>query len=90
MMLAPKDESLYIEVICVKDVRELDDVWGSLEVNKGDIRLALKQKCTFEGYVHHWVNCHMIKYGSGMWPVDKSHFKTLDEIRDDRLKELGI
>ena len=82
MMLAPKDESLYIELICVKDVRELDDVWGSLEVNKGDIRLALKH--------HDWSNCHMIKYGSGMWPVDKSHFKTLDEIRDDRLNEIGI
>ena len=81
-MLAPKDESLYIEVICVKDVRELDDVWGSLEVNKGDIRLALRDQ--------HWSNCHMIKDGSGMWLVDKSHFKTLDEIRDEKLNNLGI
>jgi len=48
-MLSPKDESLYIELICVKDVRELDDVWGSLEVNKGDIRLAFKH--------YDWSNC---------------------------------
>ena len=81
-MLAPKDESLYIEVICVKDVRELDDVWGSLEINEGDIRLALKE--------HNWDRCHLIKCDGGMWPVNKSHFKTLDEIRDDKLKDLGI
>lgn len=87
MMLAPKDESLYIEVICVKDVRELDDVWGSLVINEGDIRLALKD--------HNWDRCHLIKCDSfwvndGMWPVNRSHFKTLDEIRDDKLNELGI
>ena len=81
-MLAPKDESLYIEVICVKDVRELDDVWGFLEINDGDIRLALKD--------HNWDRCHLIKCNDGMWPVNKSHFKTLDEIREDKLKELGI
>ena len=82
MMLAPKDESLYIEVICVKDVRELDDVWGSLEINEGNIRLALKN--------HNWNHCHLIKCNNEMWPVDRSHFKTLDEIRDNRLNELGI
>ena len=81
-MLAPKDETLYIEVICIKDVRELDDVWGFLVINEGDIRPALRD--------HNWDGCHLIKYDDGMWPVNKSHFKTLDELRDDKLKDLGI
>lgn len=89
MMLAPKDESLYIEVICVKDVRELDDEWGALVINEGDIRLALT-RYNKSRKDHNWDRCHLIKCNDGMWPVNRSHFKTLDEIRDDRLNELGI
>ena len=60
MMLAPKDESLYIEVICVKDVRELDDVWGSLVINEGDIRIALKDPNIFER-----LNLNKLEYEMG-------------------------
>ncbi len=82
MMLAPNGDEYYIKVICVKGIRQKDEVWGTLEVNEGDIRWALKD--------HKWGKCHLIKNGGGLWPVDYSHFKTVDEIRDDRLNDLGI
>lgn len=82
MMLAPNGDEYYIKVICVKGIRQKDEVWGTLEVNEGDIRWALKD--------HIWDACHLIKNGGGLWPVDYSNFKTLDEIREDKLNELGI
>lgn len=82
MMLAPKGDEYYNKVICVKGIRQKDEVWGTLEVNEGDIRWALKD--------HKLGKRHLIKNGVGLWPVDYSHFKTVDEIRDDRLNELGI
>ena len=82
MMLAPNGDEYYTKVICVKGIRQKDEVWGTLEINEGDIRWALKD--------HNWDRCHLIKCDDGMWPVNRSHFKTLDEIRDDKLNELGI
>lgn len=82
MMLAPNGDEYYIKVICVKRIRQKDKIWGTLEINVGDIRWALKD--------HTWDGCHLIKYDSGLWPVDYSDFKTVDEIRDDKLNELGI
>ena len=83
MMLAPKGDEYYKKVICVKEIRQKDEVWGTIEVNVGDIRWALKD--------HKWSKFHhLIKNGGGLWPVDYSNFKTLDELREDKLNELGI
>lgn len=82
MMLAPNGDEYYNKVICVKGIKQNDEVWGTLEVNEGDIRLALKD--------HIWGAFHLIKNGGGLWPVDYSNFKTVDELRDDKLNELGI
>lgn len=89
MMLAPNGYEYYTKVICVKEIRQKDEVWGTLEVNEGDIRWALKDH-EWGKYLSKEGKCHLIKNGVGLWPVDYSHFKTVDEIRDDRLNELGI
>lgn len=82
MMLSPNGDEYYTKVICVKEIKQKDELLGTLDVNVGDIRLALKD--------HRWNTCHLIKHNGVLWPVDYSHFKTQYEIRDDRLNELGI
>ena len=81
MVIVPNVDELYFKLICVNEIRQNDPVWGTLEVNVGDTVLSLKDQ--FKAH-------YLIKSGMGLWPINKSYFKTIDEWREGKLEELGI
>lgn len=82
MMLAPKDDRDYIDVLCIKDIEFIDHVWGNCSVAKGTWYKALQDK--------HVDSYLLVKFDKRLCPYEKSNFKSVSEIREDKLNDLKI
>lgn len=82
MMLATKDDKDYIDVLCIKDNEFIDHVWGNCSVTEGTWYKAIQDK--------HVDSYLLIKFGNGLCPYKKSNFKSILELRDDKLNDLKI
>jgi hypothetical protein len=87
----------YKELICLKNI-SIDYVdWGTVEVHEGKY---YKECLSGFGYFKEnickgdpdltEINCALIEIDGQLWPFDKKHFRTLRELREKKLKELGL
>jgi hypothetical protein len=81
-MLAPKDDKHYFDVLCIESVEIIDHTWGDCSVNKGIWYKAIPDK--------HVNSYYLIKFRGGLCPHLKEHFKSVSEIREDKLNDLKI
>ncbi len=80
----------YKEVICLKTVSSTYVDWGTVEVYEGKY---YKECLSGFGYLKENVckgDCALIEINGQLWPFDKKHFGTLRELREKKLKELGL
>jgi hypothetical protein len=80
----------YKEVICLKTVSSTYVDWGTVEVYEGKY---YKECLSGFGYLKENIcdgDCSLIEIGGNLWPFDKKHFGTLRELREKKLKDLGI
>jgi hypothetical protein len=83
MLLAPIDTGEnYTTVTALRDISIIDVDWGNFEVVKGSEYRALN----WSGNVQ-YLN---IKIGGLLPPMDRNAFATKEELREEKLKELGI
>ena len=87
----------YKEVICLKTT-SIDYVdRGTVKVHEGKY---YKECLSGFGYLKEnickadpdltEINCVLIEIDGQLWPFDKKHFGTLRELREKKLKELGL
>ncbi len=82
MLLAPIDTGEnYTTVIALRDISIIDVDWGNFEVVKGGEYRALNTES--EKYLN-------IKFGGLLPLMDRDAFSTKEELREKKLKELGI
>lgn len=89
MNIAPK-RAEYKEVICLKTQSITHIDWGNIEVFEGE---SYRECLSGFGYLKENIckdDCSLIEIGGSLWPFDKKHFGTLRELRENKLKELGI
>jgi hypothetical protein len=80
----------YKEVICLKDISSTYVDWGTVEVYEGKF---YRECLSGFGYLKENIcdgDCTLIEIDGNLWPFDKKHFGTLRELREKKLKELGI
>ena len=80
----------YKEVICLKNISSTYVDWGSIEVYEGKF---YRECLSGFGYLKENIcdgDCALIEIDGNLWPFDKKHFGTLRELRERKLKELGI
>ncbi len=81
MILAPKDSKYYLEVLCIEDFNFVDEVWGDCSIVKGT---------WYKAIIDNDPTYHLIKFRNGLCPHLKSNFKSISEIRNDKLNDLNI
>ena len=81
-------DGLYEEVYCLKDMSMIHVDYGNIEVKEGECYYSYIS----EEYLDEWSpqNRFLVKVGAFLWPFDKKHFGTLRELREMRLKNIGI
>jgi len=84
---APVKDGLYEEVICLKSMSMIHVDLGNIEVKEGEAYQSYIGE-----YLDEWSpqNRFLVKIGAFLWPFDKKHFGTLRELRERKLKDLGI
>ena len=91
MFIAPI-RGVYQELICLKTQSIIHIDWGNIEVFEGKpyreciggagfLKENLKVKVK---------DCVLIEINGCLWPFDKKYFGTKSELRDKKLKELGL
>jgi hypothetical protein len=86
-LVAPivKDD-LYEEVVCLKDMSIIHIDMGNVEVKEGESYYSFIGE-----QLNEWSETgFLIKVGAFLWPFDKKHFGTLRELREKKLKDLGL
>ena len=85
-IFAPLGDELYIKVIFLKDISIVHIDMGNIEVKEGEIYYSYIGE-----YLDEWSETgFLIKVGSFLWPFDKKQFLTLRELREKKLKDLGL
>lgn len=79
-------EGLYEEVFCLKSISITHVDLGNVEVKEGE---------SYQSYIgehlKEWsTDGFLIKVGAFLWPFDKKNFGTLRELRERKLKDLGL
>ncbi len=80
-------EGLYEEVFCLKSISITHVDLGNVEVKEGN---------SYQSYIgehlEEWApdTNFLIKFGAFLWPFDKKYFGTLRELREKKLKDLGL
>ena len=79
-------DGLYEEVYCLKDMSIIHIDIGNIEVKEGE---------SYQSYIgehlDEWSETgFLIKVGAFLWPFDKKHFGTLRQLREKKLKDLGL
>jgi hypothetical protein len=84
---APVKDGLYEEVICLKSMSMIHIDLGNIEVKEGEVYQSYIGE-----YLDEWSpqNRFLVKIGAFLWPFEKKHFGTLRELRERKLKDLGI
>lgn len=79
----------YKEVICLKTISINHIYWGKIEVFEGK---SYRECLSGFGFLkkNSKDDCALIEIDGNLWPFDKKHFGTLRELREKKLKELGI
>ena len=80
----------YREVICLKTRSIIHIDWGNIEVFEGQ---TYRECLSGYGYLKENIckdDCVLIEINGCLWPFDKKYFVTKSELRDKRLKELGL
>jgi len=80
----------YKEVICLKTISVIHIDCGIIEVFEGQ---SYRECLSGFGYLKENIcygDCALIEINGHLWPFDKKHFGTLRELREKKLKELGI
>jgi hypothetical protein len=87
----------YKELICLKTTSITYVDWGNVEVFEGKY---YKECISGFGYFKEnickgdpdltEINCALIEINGQLWPFDKKYFGTLRELREIKLKKLGI
>lgn len=83
MMLAPKDPTRFIKVICIESIELVDRVWGDCSLIKGqsyDVLIDAKQN-----HVDGW---YLVKFGTGLCPHQSKYLKTEAQIRDEKIQSI--
>ena len=83
MMLAPKDPTNYIKMICLETIELIDRVWGNCSLVEGetyDVLIEAKQN-----HVDGW---YLVKFGTGLCPHKSKYLKTEAEIRDEKINDI--
>jgi hypothetical protein len=86
-LVAPivKDD-LYEEVVCLKDMSIIHIDMGNVEVKEGESYYSFIGE-----QLNEWSETgFLIKVGAFLWPFDKKYFGTLRELREKKLKDLGL
>ena len=80
-------DRLYEEVYCLKDMSMIHIDLGNIEVKEGESYYSYVGE-----HLDEWSpqNKFLVKVGSFLWPFDKKHFGTLRQLRERKLKDLGI
>ena len=80
-------DRLYEEVYCLKDMSMIHIDLGNIEVKEGESYYSYVGE-----HLDEWSpqNRFLVKVGAFLWPFDKKHFGTLRELRERKLKDLGI
>ncbi len=97
MLLAPIDTGEnYTTVIALRDISIIDVDWGNFEVVKGCEYRALNTYGPRDGRYNLGVKGYEsekylnIKFGGLLPLMDRDAFSTKEELREKKLKELGI
>jgi hypothetical protein len=79
----------YKEVICLKTMSVIHIDCGNIEVFEGQ---TYRECLSGFGYLkeNSKDDFALIEIDGYLWPFDKKHFGTLRELREKKLKELGI
>lgn len=81
MILAPKNGK-FIKLLCIESFEFVDDVWGNCSIVKDEMYDILPDSTNDElGYV-------FVRFRGGLCPHDAKYFKSLSEMRDDKLNEI--
>ena len=83
MMLAPKEDKYYFDVLCIESVEFVDQTWGECSIKKGTWYKSILPDRNIDLY-------YLIKFRGGLCPQLKEHFKSISEIREDKLNDLSI
>lgn len=80
-------EGLYEEVFCLKSMSITHVDLGNVEVKEGN-----SYQSYIGGHLEEWApdTKFLIKVGAFLWPFDKKNFGTLRELRERKLKDLGL
>jgi len=79
----------YREVICLKTRSIIHIDWGNIEVFEGQTY----RECLSGLYLKENIckdDCVLIEINGCLWPFDKKYFVTKSELRDIKLKNIGI
>ena len=80
-------KGLYEEVYCLKDMSMIHVDFGRIDVKEGEF---------YQSYIGEYLddyspqNGFLIKVGSYLWPFNKKNFEPLRELRERKLKDLGL
>ena len=80
-------DDLYEEVVCLKGMSMVHVDIGNIEVKEGESYYSYIGE-----HLEDWSpqNGFLIKVGAFLWPFDKKYFGTLRQLREKKLKDLGL
>lgn len=85
-LFAPVGDELYEKVVCLKDISIVHVDIGNIEVKEGESYYSYIGE-----HLDEWsTDGFLIKVGAFLWPFDKKHFGTLRQLREKKLKDLGL
>lgn len=88
MITAPRDENLYIRVICIESNEFIDPsiiaIWGDCSVSEGEWYDAIIEghySLVDRDYI-------LVRFRDGLCPYNKKMFKTESEFRDEKIQSV--
>jgi hypothetical protein len=89
MILAPKDDSVYTRVLCIKDNEFIDKAWGDCSVKDGQWYYAIideRSSVRFPSLINEeWI---LVKFRNGLCPYERKMFKTESQIREEKIQSI--